>query len=108
MKIDPFWEQILQAIEPEIKELRKMLDEPRYPAVLSKHNRVWKVLIDVEWPDGWAYAEKNDKFETQLNWTIKQLENWSDVRRMSYDTWHFRFKKDAEKFVMLYRLKWEV
>lgn len=107
MRIDPIWEQMIATIEPEIQELRRMIDEPRYPAVLSKLKSSWEIRIDVEWPEGWAYAEPDGKFEEQLNWTINQLENWPNVRRTSYDRWSFKLRRDAEKFITLYNLKWE-
>ena len=36
----------------------------------------------------------------------EELKNWTNVRRMAWDQWNFKYKKDAEKFVTLFNLKW--
>ena len=71
-------------------------------------------------PDRWGHTvqlvehpeHKFDKFagiiidpsgiDEVLEWTNEQ----SKARRISYDTWQFRSKDEANEFIMLYNLRW--
>lgn len=43
-----------------------------------------------------------DELEEVILWAIKNAQ----TRRISYDTWQFKSKDDAEQFIMLYNLRW--
>ena len=43
-----------------------------------------------------------DSVNAILDWSTKN----SDGVRISYDTWKFRSREDAEQFIMLYKLTW--
>jgi hypothetical protein len=42
-----------------------------------------------------------------VGWTIEQLKDWPDCKRMSFDMWDFKHRKDAEKFITLFHLSWD-
>jgi len=37
---------------------------------------------------------------------LKWTEENANAARISYDTWKFRSREDAEQFIMLYKLTW--
>lgn len=43
-----------------------------------------------------------DEQEEIINWAIEN----SQGRRISYDTWQFKNKQDAETFIMIFKLMW--
>jgi len=43
-----------------------------------------------------------DSVDAILKWT----EENANATRISYDTWKFRSRDDAEQFIMLYKLTW--
>ena len=43
-----------------------------------------------------------DELEEVILWAVKNAQ----TRRISYDTWQFKSKDDAEQFIMLYNLRW--
>ena len=105
---DP-WQQILEAIEPEYIELKIVLEKgPKIFADLSQRGRQWCITLQEQpLPQGntpvWSDSGKLDE---RVNWTISQLETWTDVRRMAHDMWYFKRKRDAAKFQTLYNLVW--
>ncbi len=40
--------------------------------------------------------------EEVIGWTNEN----SGARRISYDTWQFKSKQEAEQFIMLYNIRW--
>jgi hypothetical protein len=81
---------------------------PKILADISRRGKWWCVTLQEQplpfndtpvWSDPGTLDER-------VNWSIDQLKNWKDVRRMSHDMWFFKRKRDAEKFQMLYGLKW--
>ena len=41
-----------------------------------------------------------------VKWIEEKLENHPDCRRMAWDMWDFKHRKDAEKFITLFHLSW--
>jgi len=41
---------------------------------------------------------------------MEEVIAWTDenaqARRISYDTWQFKSRQDAEQFIMIYNLRW--
>ncbi len=104
---DP-WEAILANLEPDYKILKEMLEfGPRIFADLSQRGRKWVIALqeDLDLIDNnKLYSE--DYLGEKVDWSVKQLETWSNVKRISYDQWEFKTKKDAEKFQLIFNLKW--
>ena len=49
----------------------------------------------------------NQKLNDCVEWAGEKLKDWSDVKRISFDMWDFKSKKDAEKFITLFHLSWQ-
>jgi thymidylate synthase len=45
-----------------------------------------------------------DKIEEAIQWAKENAQS----RRISYDTWQFHTKEEAEKFIMMFKLQWGV
>ena len=106
--IDPYIHTLVQLC-PTYFTLKDIMDKgPKIFADLSRRGKQWSITRQEEvysddvtpiWTNPGALDER-------VNWTMNQLENWPDVRRMSHDMWYFKRKRDAEKFQTLYNLKW--
>ena len=48
----------------------------------------------------------NLKFEDCMQWTEKSLKTWPDCYRKTFDTWDFKQRRDAEKFITVFHLAW--
>jgi len=73
--------------------------------IIKKNNRyIFKVvdwseeIDDTDWFDF-------DRFADCITWTDEQLKTYRSIR-MSYDEWYFERRRDAEKFQVLWALKW--
>ena len=64
--------------------------------------RWWRVQL-VETADN-TYTTQLDKC---VVWTIEQLKDWPNCKRMSFDMWDFKHRKDAEKFITIFHLSWD-
>jgi hypothetical protein len=42
-----------------------------------------------------------------VEWTDKELTKWKDCRRIAWDMWQFKSKREAEKFITLFHLIWQ-
>ena len=42
-----------------------------------------------------------------IKWIEDKLKDHPDCRRMSWDMWDFKHRRDAEKFITLFHLVWE-
>lgn len=49
----------------------------------------------------------NQNLNNCVEWAAEKLKDWPDVRRMAFDMWDFKKRKDAEKFITLFHLSWE-
>lgn len=98
---DP-WYAILTSLEPNYDRLKVMLEKgPQVYADLHQQKRTWVITLQQD-P---TFFEPSNISEI-IEWATAELEKWKDVRRMSYDQWHFKRKRDAEKFQTLYHLRW--
>ena len=66
--------------------------------VLVEHYEHRKEILDVD--------QHTVRFDDIVSHVQDELRNWKNVRRMAWDQWNFKTKKDAEKFVTLFNLKW--
>ena len=41
-------------------------------------------------------------------WTEEKLREWPECVRMAWDMWDFKHREDAEKFITLFHLSWEM
>ena len=105
---DP-WQQILKALEPKIDELTSIMNlGPKIYPDLTQRNRRWEIRLQEGYDDQFDYQPLigGDKLGEAVDWAVEQLKNWPDVRRTAYDIWEFKRKRDAEKFQIIFNLKW--
>lgn len=42
-----------------------------------------------------------------IRWFEEQLQDKPNCKRMAWDMWDFKYRKDAEKFITLFHLSWQ-
>ena len=68
---------------------------------LHKRNNSYRLQL-VELTDDNSYHTM--KLDRCVEWVSRQLENWTDCKRIAWDMWDFKHRKDAEKFITLFHL----
>lgn len=106
---DPWVEFITQMV-PEYNDLKHMTENgPTITAVLRTINLRPRVRIEEDWnnSDGSTYYTFDySNLDSRCEWAAEQLHNWKFVTRLSHQEWKFLRRKDAEKFITLFNLKW--
>ena len=74
------------------------------PTLHRRNNHWYRLQFVEEMFDDSSHQTK--KFNDCIVWTEEQLKNWSNCKRMAYDMWDFKHRKDAEKFITLFHLSW--
>lgn len=69
--------------------------------------RWWRVQLVDETDEGNPNTWYNQQFDKSVRWTEEKLEDWPNVKRMSFDMWDFKHRKDAEKFITFFHLSWD-
>jgi len=95
-------------------ELDKVLIKWAYEQPMIKptlHRRAngpnyWYRLQFIEETDG-EQRWYNQHLTDCVEWAAEKLKDWPDVRRMAFDMWDFKSKKDAEKFITVFHLSWQ-
>lgn len=104
------WIETIKQIFPDYDSVKAAMEEgTKVKPVLKKiRNNKWRISIEEVYPEELQYGTTIDPdiLNEAISWTTDQLENWSNVRRMSWQDWDFTKKVDAEKFITLYYLKW--
>ena len=68
---------------------------------LTERNNGYRLQL-VELTEDNSYHTR--KLDRCIDWVNIQLESWSDCKRMAWDMWDFKHRRDAEKFVTLFHL----
>lgn len=107
MTNDP-WTDMLKQFEPEYTSLQYILEHgPEFTADTTKRGKYWVLTIKEKEYDFIYYGTPDiEKSQQIIDWAEEQLASWPNVKRMAYDQWYFTYKKDIEKFVTLFNLKW--
>lgn len=104
------WTHIIQAFNPDYDELRNLLTRgPIIRCELSKKGRETRLLLVEHYEHNNEILDVDQhtvRFDDIVFNVQEELKNWTNVRRMAWDQWNFKYKKDAEKFVTLFNLKW--
>lgn len=105
-QIDP-WQHILRSIEPEIDQLKDAMERscPLCPVLVRRRNK-WEVTIQQNFPIENYFYPLEDELDEAVEWSFNQLKNWKEVTRTAHDSWEFKRKRDAEKFQVIFNLKW--
>lgn len=107
------WESALQAVFPKYNNLKRSfeLGPTIRPVILPRKPR-FTVGLQEMWYDeeeSTYYQSANPdqvSLDDRVEWTTSELAKWPNVTRMAWDMWQFKHKRDAEKFIVLYNLKW--
>ncbi len=70
------------------------------PTLLRKNNCYRLQLVELT-DDNSYHTMLLDKC---INWTEDQLKDWIGCKRMAWDMWDFKNRRDAEKFITLFHL----
>lgn len=76
------------------------------PKLKKGRLRKWIMTLEEVWPDD-LINNSSGQLDIRVNWTEVTLLNWKTVHRLSWDSWQFDSKFEAEKFITIYRLTWE-
>ena len=73
--------------------------------------RWWRVQLVEDFGSDIANEFVTDHFhnidlDNCVKWVDEKLKDWPNCKRMSWDMWDFKHRKDAEKFITLFHLSW--
>lgn len=112
MIADP-WKNILRQVVPKYDFYKNILEKgPRIKASIIPKKLGYIVRIEEDWyntplEDQQSYYTADyAELDEKCNWAAEQLQDWKFVKRHSFQEWKFSRKIDAEKFVILFNLKW--
>ena len=104
------WTNTLRQFEPDYDTLSNMLENgPSIRAVVIQVKSQWRVRIEENWniSNGELYYTADyGNLDSKCEWSAEQLKTWRFVVRLSHQEWHFLNRRQAEKFVTLFNLKW--
>jgi len=102
MTADP-WIHMLKKLEPEYDKYKDIMEygRPKFKVELS---RLGDNKCQIRITDDWNLDSK--EFDASIGWATEQLATWPDCRRVAWDRWRFKHRKDAAKFRTLFTLKW--
>lgn len=84
--------------------VKDRLDQAKLSLMIVRRDRIWSAMIE-EIIEGDGYGTST-QFTEAVNWSTETLKTWPDCTRMSYDTWYFKERYQADKFNTLFSLKW--
>jgi len=103
------WGHTLRMLQPNYDELKEFMDKgPQIKPMLELVKRTWVLRIKIDWGmfDDYGNPWGTPSLDARVIWAAHQLDTWENVSRQAWDMWHFKHKRDAEKFITLYNLKW--
>lgn len=110
MNVNDTWANVLRDLSPDYDHCKEMLDKgPKIVATLKQINLRWRIRIEEDWhnEDGELYYTSDySNLDERCKWAEEQLKNWRFVVRLSHQEWKFLNRKQAEKFLMMFNLRW--
>ena len=100
---------LFKTLIPELDDIQiAIVKGTMVSAILTKTlDESWKVqLVESYRTKSQDFHFEGEKLRDIVNWTEEQLKNWPYCVRSSYDTWVFQSKRKAEKFLIIFNLKW--
>ena len=76
------------------------------PKLHLRESKWWRVQL-VEEADDDVSAWTTTKLDKSVAWAEEHLKDWANCKRMAWDMWDFKHRKDAEKFITLFHLSWQ-
>jgi hypothetical protein len=79
------------------------------PKLHLRESKWWRVQLveDFGTVDDAGNSMPSRNLDDCVKWVESQLTDWPDSKRMAWDMWDFKHRKDAEKFVTLFHLSWQ-
>ena len=111
MTTDP-WLHILEQLEPNYYSYKDSLEQnSRFEIKLSDFESEHCYICIQQINDhNFGPVRCTNEFKEKYMWTAKQLVSWPNCYQIcdinSKWQWHFKYRKDAEKFKTLFTLKW--
>jgi len=107
---DP-WTSVVSQLVSNYDDLKEVMETgPKIIAKLHKVNLQWRVRIEENWTDtdigDQYYTADYSNLDARCKWSEEQLASWKFAIRLSHQEWKFFTKRQAEKFVTLFNLKW--
>jgi hypothetical protein len=71
--------------------------------------RWWRLQLVEKWQtvDDAGNHVGSSQLDRCVKWTDEKLEDWPSCKRMAWDMWDFKHRKDAEKFITVFHLSWQ-
>jgi hypothetical protein len=66
-----------------------------------------QLIEDFDSVDDASNSMPSRDFDDCVKWVESQLKDRPDCKRMAWDMWDFKHRRDAEKFITLFHLLWE-
>jgi len=102
------WSHILQNLTPNYFKWKDIMENgPRIYAKLIKTGRYWTLAVEEDWQsvdDAGNYVNSS-QHDNIINWADEELKKWK-CRRTAWHMWEFQSKREAEKFITFYNLRW--
>ncbi len=70
----------------------------------SRLSKGWEVQLEEIFQDDTTFG--HSILDERVAWADSLLREWNCAHRSSWDAWYFDTKKDAEKFIIIYNLRW--
>jgi hypothetical protein len=97
---------VLRSLDQLGKIMDRWVDAPVIKPVLTHATGPnWLLTLAEEWPNDFNNINLS-LLANRVEWTDNSLNNWEGCRRLGWNIWNFKSKNDAEKFLILFHLKW--
>ena len=80
------------------------------PTLHLRESKWWRVQLVEDFGSVNLYADNaipSRDFDDCVKWVESQLKDRLNCKRMAWDMWDFKSRRDAEKFITLFHLLWE-
>ena len=74
------------------------------PTLNRRNNHCYRLQFVEETDDGSTLITTN--LDDCVDWAAERLKDWPNCKRMAWDMWDFKHRKDAEKFITIFHLSW--
>jgi hypothetical protein len=69
----------------------------------------WRLQLVEEWQtvDDAGNHVGSPQLDRCVKWVDEKLNDWPNSKRMAWDMWDFKHRKDAQKFITIFHLSWQ-
>ena len=98
--------QALDSLQHIVNSWIQLAADPYIIARMIDKKRKTSVVLEEVWPADEPYNNSSSTLDNMVAWVTTELEKLPTVRRTAWDTWEFNTRREAERFVIMYNLKW--